>query len=461
MADYSLDLGFLDDGLTLDELGQTATVLDTIATSLSEAAASWPATGTTVDEATEALAAISRELQLTGGDFAAVKAALADLQTAITTWRRDAPTDEAIADAKAEVEASQHALAAAATAEDEEATAAARERLQKAIDTYNDLITRREAADDAFVVAAEKAQAKLDEICVRPGAPDEDGLESGNGLGLDIPEEARTLDEVETTTSSEGNSPGASTPAPGTSTPSPAGTPSPAAATGTSTPSTGTSTSSSTDNLASLLGKLGTANQQPQQAAQQPAAAQQQPQLASQPQQSPTDSGALTADALEQETGLNLNGSSGIAPVPVGLAGQSGPAATVPAGSAQSPTPAAAPAAHTPGTSQTGLSTSSDTSGRPTPPASPYAPATTTSHATGTGTSQAAPLTSRGMGAGMGSGMMPMMPMVPQSGAPAPAPREAVRRYTGNDGADILSGEITTGEAVRGGTIAQKRDRDE
>ena len=57
-------------------------------------------------------------------------------------------------------------------------------------------------------------------------------------------------------------------------------------------------------------------------------------------------------------------------------------------------------------------------------------------------------------GAGMGAPMMPMMPPVPQRGGGSNDSEHKVLTY---DGREHLHGEDAKAEAVRGGTIAQKR----
>lgn len=149
-------------------------------------------------------------------------------------------------------------------------------------------------------------------------------------------------------------------------------------------------------------------------------------------------------DADEDKPGLAAAAVTAPRPAP---AGSLAPAAPTPTGPA--------------GTSADGLSTRADPSGRPTPPAGAFAasPATSLSgshiaQATmagpGTGTAPAAHPAGHPMGAPMG------MPGGAGAGGGSGSSRPPVLKHQGLD-----HGQSEIGEAVDGGTIAQRKDRDD
>lgn len=122
----------------------------------------------------------------------------------------------------------------------------------------------------------------------------------------------------------------------------------------------------------------------------------------------------------------------------------------------------------TSGTSQTGLHTSSDVTGRSTPTAGAFSPTPggASTHTSAGGSGNTAQQAAQQQAGQRGSGM-PMMPMSPMMGGAAPAsggggkgsgetdPTKILRRLSEEQ--RLLTGQDTLGEAVRGGTIAQNR----
>lgn len=332
------------------------------------------------------------------------------------------------------------------------------ERLEAAKAELRELESRRKAADEAYEQACRRGAGRLipQEKCQPRGRSTD--IETSGGGGYQTPRtEANKLD---TPPAAAPSTPGAPAPAPGTPAPSAPPATRPSSAPPATAPSTSCSSSPGLNaDALKLLASQAQNPQQPQMAApsQQPA-----PQLAAQsgaptaagPAQNAKTSGALTADDFGDT----------IAPAPVGLGLASGgsPAATV---SPSAPAPAAAaaaPVSQTPGTSANNLSTVADTSGRPEPARTAYNPTTTTSHATGSAAAPATPLAGRGMGVGAG---MPHMPMVPMGGMPGGGAGGGGSR--GGDGSKVTAydsgrdhGASSINEAVRGGTIAQRRELD-
>lgn len=118
----------------------------------------------------------------------------------------------------------------------------------------------------------------------------------------------------------------------------------------------------------------------------------------------------------------------------------------------------------TSGTSQTGLTTPADTTGRPQGTqntafsATPGGAETKTSGAHGTETTQNQGAQQRTPGTGMAPGMMPLAPGAAGPSYGSPANRDEKGRITGygnNPQTLLLNGGYTVGETVRGGTICQ------
>ena len=393
-----------------------------------------------------------------GGATSAVAAAqtMRGMRAGGDAWLRDAPkqadlerAEQKVASVRAEMQlAALSGLPASLI----------QERLAAAQNELRELESRRAAADEAYERACRRAAEKLGTRgkCQLPeGGTPRRVPQSSEDTDADIPR--TTANKLDTPPAAAPSTPGA--PAPGTPAPSAPPATRPSSAPPATAPSTSSSSPGLNADALKLLASQAQNPQQPQMAAppQQPApqpAAQSGAPTAAGPAQNAKTSGALTAD--------DFGGTIAPAPVGLGLASGGSPAATV---SPSTPAPAAAaaaPVSQTPGTSANNLSTAADTSGRSEPARTAYNPTTTTSHATGSAAAPATPLAGRGMGVGAG---MPHMPMVPMGGMPGGGAGGGGSR--GGDGSKVTAydsgrdhGASSINEAVRGGTIAQRRELD-
>jgi len=348
---------------------------------------------------------------------ALVAAATAEGERAWREWRASAPPIHEIEAAKAAVADARAAYRHALDIGGADAPAA-----KAAVDTAErklfDLRARREAVNAALAAALQKAAEKLRG---KGGWKDHGGTSRG---------------PTAPTTPSRG--PAVTDPAPRQPSPAPARTPTP------STPAPAPSPSMPDPGIASLLSQL---RQQPQAPA--PSTQQQQPQQ--QPALTPP-AAALSVPKPGNDKDKPFNADdldAAIAPAPVALPATVPP--TAPA-TGQHAAPLATPAVS--GTSVSGLHTPADVGGR-------SEGARTALSTVLTDNVRAAAGTGVGAGAGQpGAGAMPPTPLVPMGtpGGGGAGPGKPVLRHNAEQ--DFMHGRLATGpgEAVRGGTIAQRRD---
>lgn len=444
------------------KLEDLATAIGIATTSITEAAS-----GDTPTAAVESATKAKQSIADSAGNAVIVETAAAQLKSAADTWRSSAPL-------KADIDAAEQAV-----------TDAQQELMDMAdigaanMSTYRDKVTNaqtawttmkadRKTADEAYEMSRKQVVDSLGQLKAAADGT-QDGTDTGDGT--DIPGDDTTTGTGDDTTT------------PGTAPPSTTGAPSTAAPTATKPTGTPTETAGSdelTDSESdALINALTNSQQQSgQPAASTPAASGSSPAAATPTAQPASLSDAekdkknqktdpITTSDIEQALGL---GAGGLATVGLG-AGAAGLNAV---GKVSPESPRSAPVATqtpiaptelaaTSGSSVSGLSTASDVSGRSTPAATAFTPpaaATNTSGATGNQTG-ASPLNGRGAG-GMGHPMMPPMG-VPQGAAAAPTSRGAntkdgeakkITTYDPNFGGETIA------DAVRGGTIAQNRDKD-
>lgn len=488
MANEDLDLSQIDALPDPDAQPKPSAELDALATTIRT-------TGTGIGTSTgnNPPDVVVADVNAAANDVAALATMMATveeciriLKKAAAAWRKDAPKKTELDAAEKAVEDAKTAVAAAQKAEDEatsdaakaiasNAVNAANTSLQKAIRDLAALKAKRKSADEAYERERKKAVAKLNALT--KGKVSDEAPATGMGSDTTFPG------------TGSGSTPAAAKPA-GT----PAGTTKPTGTPAATAPSTTTSTNGagkdsdvSTAALAAALAGQGQQNQQPQQAAATP----QTTPAATQPQQNQGDkekgkddpSKTLLSEATRNgEQALSLAGITNPTGTPIANPSANPTAAPVAntngttlrgpdakiAGVGLNGAPAVntqAPA--TSGSSQTGLHTTSDVTGRPQGTQNtafspnPAGAETKTSSATGNSAQQAA----QQQAATRSSGM-PMMPMVPPLGGGAPASGGA----RGGDGeakpgvsstSDPLGLMHERSHAVDGGTIAQnKPDRD-
>lgn len=467
------------------ELDSLATAIQTTATGITGDAG-----GKTPDEVVAAANAAATATRDAATNAATAEAAIKILKDAVAAWKKDAPKKAELDKAEKAVEDAKTTLASAQKAYDDAKDDAAKAiakpildaataSLQKAITDLAALKAKRKSADAAYERERKKAAEKMKGLV---GVPI--GTE-GSGTGTQSGGTGSTGTGTQSTGS--GN--------PAARTASPAGTPKPTTGTpAAQTPSSQTPSKEKDTDTAALATLLAAAQQQNQQGQGQgqqqpqqstPQQAQQQPQSDKDKEKGKDDPngktpGAIDVDDLIREGALPA---SAAAATLTGVGGGNPISTPAPVANTNSTTfrPAGttipgvnlggAPAVNTQnpvtsGTSQTGLHTASDVSGRSTPAASAFSPTpsgaeTKTSGATGNTAQQGTPLTQRGTGTGA-----PMLPMVPPMGGAAPTagtgkgsgdtdPSKILRRLSEEQ--RLLTGQDTLGEAVRGGTIAQNR----
>ena len=416
----------------------------------------------TVDRVQGELAEIRKSLATAATDAAKAAAAFQAIKAAWDTWQANAPKHAELAFAELAVFDAKRQLADA----DNARAVPCRRRLKEAEARFNDLIAKRESADEALTAALEKAQNQLGKI----GPGSFDGKRN-------TPTPAAPPPGAAVAAPPAAPAPGPSAPAPGPGTES---APGPSAPGGelpsTATPpapetslsaGTGSADPSTPAALAALLG---------QQQQQQPQAAQAQPQgMPAMPQvpmaQQKPDPALTGNDAANNEL-VDLLNSIAPAPVPVPMSSLSGTTPSVAVPSLAVPetitpatpwnTPGALSALPplnpvTTGTSLTGLTTDTNVTGRAdgATARSATSPASHLSASSGAASANSAAQPHAAMGAGM-----PMMPMGgPMMGGPGGgnAKRDTVKATLTSDQAQLLGLEAVA-EAVPGGTIAQKKD---
>ncbi|WP_157625843.1 hypothetical protein [Mycobacterium sp. 155] len=520
--DFS-DVDSLPDPSTSPKL---STELEGLAGAIKDTAGGVAATtaGNTPEAVQGALAEVQQATRDAATNAAVAEAAIKILKDAKATWDKNAPKATDLQTADDAQDTACKALAAAQKAEDDAREAyaalqqesnvtdnmriAAKKKLNDAVaDTkakkkdfdakwkaFLDLKQKRKDADDAYEAQRKLAAEKIKDL---KGSKTADV--GGDGTtGVPLPGQSTGSGNGSGSGTGAPAAPHSGTPAakaPGTAAPTPAGKTPGTAAPSAGTPDTKTSGSGidpSTLALASLLSQGQGQQQQPQQQqAATPTAAQQQPQQATQPQQNQPGkgdgknekkdgaidvddlirSGALPATATASVLGLGGGGSSSSVDAPVAAAPAAGPSTVLrPAGTPITGTGiGGAPAVNTQvpptsGTSQTGLHTSSDVSGRSTPTATAFSPtpagAETKTSAAGAGGAGGGQSAAAQQAAGKPA--MPQMPMVPHMGGVG----GGAGGGHGKDGdgkkietyrSEGYHGEDTVREAVRGGTIAQNR----
>ncbi|WP_078321702.1 hypothetical protein [Mycobacteroides chelonae] len=479
MANEDKDLSSIDAMPDPDAKPTPAAQGDAVATAIQTTAVG---IGTDLDGKTpEDVAADAAAAGTTTRDLAATAVTVADavriLKKAAAEWRKNAPKKADFDAAEKELADARKQMSDAAEASGD--TSAASKRVEDALAHLRKITAERKAADDAFDREWKKAVAKLKTL--KGAETDQDGDSPG------APGKPATPG-TQSTGSGNGTpaaKPGSGTPA---GIPKPTGTPAATPPSSTPTSTNGKDTDLNTALAAAALAGQGQ-NQQPQQAATTPQATP----AATQPQQqnqgdkdkgkddpnktlqdeaernsaaflsaagitNPTTAGPITSPSPTPAPVANTNGNNTVLRGPdakitgTGLNG-------APAVNTQAPA--------TSGTSQTGLTTQSEVSGRPQGTENkPFGPTpagaeTKTSGATGnTAQSQAAAQQQAQRGAGM-----PMMPMVPpMGGAPAGGgggrhgdddPTKILGR--GPNGERLLGDQEALKEAVPGGTIAQNK----
>lgn len=498
MANEDLDLSQIDALPDPDAQPKPSAELDALATAIrtTGTGVNGDASGRTPDVVVADINAAANDAAALATMMATVEECIRILKKAAAAWKKDAPKKAELDAAEKAVEDAKTAVAAAQKAEDEatsdaakalasNAVNAANTSLQKAIKDLAALKAKRKSADEAYERERKKAVAKLNALT--KGKVSDEAPATGTGAGTGA-----------STQSTGSGAPGGAPAAKPGGTPggTPAGTPKPTGTPAATAPSSTTSTNGSgkdsdvsTAALAAALAGQNQ-NQQPQQAAATP----QTTPAATQPQQNQGDKGKGKDDpskTLQDEAERN---SAAI----LNAAGISNPTTAV-TGAGSTPSPAPVPVANTNGTtlrgpdakiagvglngapavntqapttsgsSQTGLHTTSDVTGRSTPAPTAFSPnpagaETKTAGAAGNSAQQAAVQQQAGQrGAGM-----PMMPMVPPLGGGAPAgggsrgdgeAKPGIPRYA--PGEVGRHGEEEISRAVPGGTIAQnKPDRD-
>jgi hypothetical protein len=334
-----------------------------------------------------------------------------DLKIAANRWRSCAPRRAELEDADRAVDQASKDFQTKAQTSD---AAEALQKLKEAQQRRAALIEQRDAADAALADALAAAVGKLLEIAPKPSAKS-DGIHGRTGTHPNGPPAAPARPAA---------------PAPGTP---PAMHPSAA-------PAAGTSTGPTPDQAAAIAALMARPQQQPAQIPQ--------PQAAPlTPPPAPTMGGAtrpndrkgLTDDdlaALGVPVGTPL-------PHPAGMVTPHSPAPVTPA----------APVPATSGTSSTGLHTDTNTSGRSEAPRTALSASTAVNAAGQAGGAGAA---GTGQTTPMGTPMIPPVGGMGAGGGGATGRVGKVLKYNAADQA-IMHGRLATGEAVRGGTIAQRR----
>lgn len=375
-----------------------------------------------------------------GGDACYTAAAISkEASRAYTAYLRSAPNLDEVAAARADLDAASAAVRQAVDAN--QPIARLCEIRDAAARHWNDLRDRRAAA----IAELERCLTRvLEQLRSRPGRPDHehDGGRTIPGTGTPLPTPPRGPINV----------PGPPSTPPRTAPPSVTPPPSTSIS---STPGSG-----STDALASLLSQAAKPAAPAQMPMQQPAMPQVAPQQ-SQP-AAPAPAGARDrkrGDALDNDDLDDLlDGDDDLDAPGLAAASVTAPRPAAPAGSI-APTTPSVPAVS--GTSVDGVRTDGPTSGRPgAAPAGAFAAPPTslsgshTAQATMAGTSPGTAPATHPAGAPMGAPMAGM-PGAGAGGGSGSA-RPPVLRHQGLD-----HGESAMGEAVPGGTIAQRRDRGE
>lgn len=381
---------------------------------------------TSVEELTQLRDALRAQAQL-----AAAAAMLADeMKAAAAAFRRDAPTVEEVRAAWDEWERLRVALMSAS---DEEA-GALREAARAAEQRYSGLVERREQAIAAYEAAAGAAKARFDAQREKLGVP-RNSVDADTRVG-DIPGSQDV----------PGARPGEKsprTPAP------PTGVSPPAAASPATSTSSGGPTPAQAKAVSDLLSK---------QAGQPVALPQPQPQVAP-----AAAAPAAMAPAAAGPGGQRAAGgrkpfdSSDLDRALGPVAPLAALSATLPAVS--SPAPAAPPTPAVTGTSHTGLTTSSDVSGRAEPARTAFSGTQTNLSAAAGAATESAPLHRGAAGQPVGHGGMPLVPPMMGGMGAGGSPKKDADPITSYDSEQaLLHGHQTVSEAVPGGTIAQRRD---
>ncbi|OBA92967.1 hypothetical protein A5666_00035 [Mycolicibacterium fortuitum] len=465
--------------------------------------------GTPVGDAATAASEIATAGRAMADNVALAEQAAKDLKAAEAAWKKAAAgamkadldaADKALEDAK-------KVLADAAKAEDDardrvnsvkpgevtvnnyayelsEACAAtnkAEEDLRKARDHATALHKQNKDAREALRAALQRIADTLRRV--KGSTPSDKEQDGGTGVGMpgDGTGTGRPSGEVGTRSGPAGTA-------------KPSGTPSAARPSGTPTEAPSTSTSSTNgltpaETAALITTAKGQQNQQQPQTQQ---AAAQMPTMPQVPQQTNQQQNKRTASEKPEGDKL-VEAALGSSPSAI-LAGLGGGSPSVTSVTSASPSPGSSEhgtqlrAAGTPitgtslggspavntqnpvtsGQSATGLTTPSDTSGRPQgSERTAYSPTpagaeTKTSGASGTGTGTGQNAHQQAGGRPVGSGM-PMMPMTPMTGGAPAAP--ASRQGDGEQSRGVASTSDPLGlmhergDAVEGGTIAQNRDK--
>lgn len=399
--------------------------------------------GTRIEADLAAMDKLQKSLDQAAGNATAGADFVDALAAAAAAFRRDAPTPAEIEAAWEAWQAARRALQAA----DADNAGAARAAAAEAEKTYHLLVKQREDALKAHRKAEDAAKAKFQEQTT-PAAPETEL--SGEGEGT----VHRKIPEAEQKTATEKTPP---TPAP-TGTPTaavPAGTPAPTrlAAGGAPPASSSAAASSPADAAAALAAAQARQQQQPMPAM--PQVPQTAPAAAAGPGAAPAGAGGQRAGTDRRAfDGSDLDRALG----PVAALAMGAPMSAAPMMSASSPAPAPAPTPTVTGTSHTGLVTGSDVSGRAEPARGAFGAQTNLSAAAGTAT-ESAPLHRGAAGQPMGHGGMPMVPPMMGGMGGGGAPKkdaDPITSYSAEQA--LLHGHETVGEAVPGGTIAQRRD---
>lgn len=432
------DLSFLSDGIQIEELGKLATAMDGLEQSLTQAIGRVNVEAQTdaVEKITVVLGKAKDTIRQAGYDWAIVKAA-ADLQKAADAkFKKDCPTEEALAAAKKKRDDARQAMI------DSDGGSTEYEAYKTALADYNALVKDKEQAIADYKDACEKVKTKLEEAKLEP-RKEETGKDTRKRP--DAPGKPEGKPDATPAKAPEGKPPVVA----------PSGQPGPTLGTPPlTTPSDALKTSPTSEALAKALGQQ---QQQPAQA-QAPAAVAQNP--GQQPQQNRKQGEDKSGDGVFTNGTLNALLGTGalsnlanvatpkITPVAVP------PAATAPVTAPSAPATLPPSPAATVGQSFTGAQTHADVTGRADGPrtflsGAPAENATTAARPT-------APTT-----ATHPVGGAPMYPPMAGMGNHSPggvrAKEDLPTRYQHPDSAE-LQGDHTIGAAVRGGTIAQRRD---